>query len=181
MALDMESQVRKILSEKDSSMAHHLWLEGLSIIDNYSVLDPSLINYYTADRIKNYVKFTPLISGCFANAFQPQIAKGIIRSIHLPLTDDAHIELWLESDKCGLEHLFYVNCYHNCRLLPPYRFPQAELKSSLNVEKGSELEQSILSGKFFCDPQLPIKSQTVEMLTETFKTFESFIHYAKKD
>jgi hypothetical protein len=179
---DYKSHARKIINvaAKDLDLAHHLWLEGFSIIDNDFKFDSSSVDAYVEDLLKKYKKFTPLVSKSFSNDFSPMISEGSMRPIHLPITDEYHLEFWLEAES-SKEKLFYMACSDDCRVLAPYVFPLFNLKASLDFSNDPHIQPLIDYGMFFYDPTMMIGYQSIDMIIRTYDSMSKFVKHSGKN
>jgi hypothetical protein len=176
--MDLSSQVKKIFSAETSLLSIHYWLEGMDIINNDASLDSGLVNQYIEYVTQNTKPFTPLYNYSSLKRNFDALNGQKMRIIYLPVNDDSHLMFSLITEDF-LEKLVYTECTDYCKVLAPYRFPDIELRRSIDFSKEQEIMDSISKGMFFYDPIIAVSMMDPDMIIESYNAMKNFIEYAK--
>jgi hypothetical protein len=162
-------------------MKIHQWLEGLSLMDNNSTILEYNADIFIENEQKLYPQFTLLESMKFYSANQDRFSERKIKTIYLPVNRDVHMLFYIIQNDFKTK-VYYTDCHESCKILPPYRFPLASLKKSIDFSGNPEAMKSIKKGTFFYDSGISPRQHTPDLLVESLNKFKKFIDYsAKKD
>ena len=167
MELSIEDKVMIVKSEH-RNLAKHQRLLGFHNIINDICIDKDKIEEYLLETLSNFPPFTKLLSYSAIKSHQELIKR--LYPIHLPFSDKHHLLFYLVEEPHSLMKFLYesLDC---CKVLPPYKFPQVELRMSTNVDFGNK--------PIFYDNRCSIRDQNKELLQEQYKAMREFVERTK--
>jgi hypothetical protein len=183
MAFDLEWHIYKLLGAIDNDIvqAHDLWYDGFDKIYGESFLYSPSVRCYLDVMEKKFPKFTKLVDKEFALMHKPDIDKGDMRSVHLPVTEKSHLLFWLVKD-FNVERAYYSECdkdYGSCGSSGSHVVLNLSLKKSLDCD--AELKKSQVNGeKFYIDNDILLCRQNAEDIIAAHYAMDEFVRCTYK-